>query len=223
MMLKLSLNMLGKRFDRAAPTIVKGNVPISLIAEPIAAADPNQPTIAMHYPLDDYLAAVLRTPDHQNWVRKVAGEIAVSNEPHSDDLATLGAPEQAAGMWLAMALRFQRLIANNPRAVSLDANLLFEQSVETIVAASGHFGAAIDGDAASVLAQGPLFATYGKDPTRAYDPRLRLERRAEAKQRLAPEIAAARTWVETRAAALGLDDALGRPLIGGPVALLGRL
>jgi hypothetical protein len=218
-MLDFSLTMLGKRFDPATPTIVKGNVPISLIAGEVAAVDPGQPALVMHYPLEDYLAAVLRTPGHQDWVRRVASEVSLSKAPWVGDLADAGAVLQAAGLWLAMALRFQRLVEVNPDAVSVDANLLFERPAETIVAASRHFGTPIEQDQALGLAQGPLFATYGKDPSRAYDPQLRLARRAEAKQQLAAEIAQARAWVTERAADLDLAASLDRPLLGEPVAL----
>ena len=220
-MMRLSLTMLAKTFADGQPNVVKGNVPISLIAGDIDEIDPAQPLILMHYSLDDYLAAVLRTLDHQNWVRKVADEVAVGRDPAIGAIDTLGAAEQAAALWLAMVARFERVLGENPNARSLDANVLFDRPAETIVAAARHFGSPIERGAADEIAAGPLFATYGKDPSRAYDPQLRVERRAEAKQRLAPDIARARRWVEERAGQVELGAALPRPLLGEAVSLLG--
>ena len=54
-----------------------------------------------------------------------------------------------------------------------------------------------------------------------YDPDVRTAREAEAMARLAPEIDAAREWVAAASARDALPEALGKPLVGEAVSLLG--
>lgn len=220
-LLGLSLAMLGKRFDAAAPTIVKGNVPISMIGDAIADADPGQAAILLHFGLADYCAAVLRTPNHRAWVEHVVGELRLGEDPVVGDVSGLGTAQKAAALWLSMVKRFEALLARHPAMRSLDANRLFDTPAATIGAASDLFGVGLSRVEAAAIAEGPLFATYAKDPALLYDRALRIERRAATMIELASELDAARRWVETRAAIVELPDALDRPLLGDPSPLLG--
>ena len=219
-LLRLSLTMLGKRFESAAPVIVKGNVPISLIANLIANADPGQPAILLYFPLEDYCAAVLRTPGHRQWVDSIAAEIRLGSDPLVGDMTGLGTAEKAAALWFSLVKRYERLLAAHPTMRSLDANRLFDHPAETIFAASDLMGVEMSEAEAGALAVGPLFSTYAKNPALAYDPATRIERREATKVELADDLAGARRWVEQKAAQVGLPSALDFPLIGDPAPLL---
>ena len=219
-LLGLSLTMLGKRYNADAPVIVKGNVPISLIADAIAEADPGQSAILLHFPLDHYCAAVLRTPDHQKWVESVTREIRLGGDPNVGDIGGLGIAEKAAALWFSLVKRYEKLLATHPAMASLDANRLFDQPVDTIVFASDLMGVGLTSVEAEAVVTGPLFSSYAKNPDEPYEPATRIERRNETMSRLADDLLLARRWVEQRAAAVGLPTALDRPLIGAPSPLL---
>jgi hypothetical protein len=212
--LAFSLAMLGKRFDAGSSLIVKGNVPISLLGDEIAALDPDQPAILLYFPLEDYCAAVLRTPNHQQWLATVTQEIGLGHDPIVGEIADLTLPEKAAALWYSMIKRFERLIAVNPQVRTLDANMLFDRPADTVAAASKLLEAGIDVDEASTIAGGTLFSTYSKNPDVPYDPALRIERREEAKTRLSSELLEARRWVDRRADQFGIPSKLGSPLLG---------
>jgi hypothetical protein len=218
--LEFSLAMLGKRFAAGSPLIVKGNVPISLLAGPIAEIDPGQAAILLHFPLEDYCAAVLRTPNHHRWLESVTTEIDLGGDPLVGDISRLGTAEKAAALWYSMIKRFERLLAAYPAMRSLDANQLFDRPMETIGAANELFEAGLEAAEMANVAAGPLFLSYSKNPAVAYDPATRIERREQAKATLAAELRQARRWVEQRAAETGLPAALARPLVGEPATLL---
>ena len=217
-LLGLSLTMLGKRFDPALPVVVKGNVPISMIADAIADADPGQAGILLYFPLDDYCAAVLRTAEHRAWVEAVTTELRLSEDPLVGDLDGADTAEKAGALWLSLIARYDRLLSANAALRSLDANCLFDAPAATITAAADHFAIPLGIAVVEAMVAGPLFSTYAKSPDRPYDPALRVERNLAAKRDHAADLASARRWVEQRANTL--PAALGRPLIGGASALL---
>ncbi len=218
--LAFSLSLLGKRFAAGSPLIVKGNVPISLLAGAIADLDPGQAAILLYFPLDDYCAAVLRTPGHQRWLESVTSEIELGSDPLVGDILRLSVAEKAAALWYSMIKRFERLLSLHPAMRSLDANQLFDQPAETIAAASELLDAGLGAAEASAIADGPLFSNYSKNPAIPYDQVTRVERREQAKAMLASDLHLARRWVEEHAAVAGLPAALDRPLLGAAAPLL---
>lgn len=218
--LAFSLTMLGKRFAENSTVIVKGNVPISLLAEPIATSDPNQPAILLYFPLEDYCAAVLRTPGHQGWVERVTGDIKLGGDPVVGEIAGLTTAEKAAALWYSMIRRFERLLSKHPRMRSLNGDQLFDHPAETIAAASDLLSAGLTANEAQAVAEGPLLSSYSKNPSVAFDNKARRKLRAEAKAQLRTELAQARRWVETRVSDDPLPSSLGCPLLGDSPALL---
>jgi hypothetical protein len=219
-LLTLSLTMLGKRFSPSSTVIVKGNVPISLLGETIAEMDPGQPAILLYLPLEDYCAAVLRTPGHQGWVERVTANVTLHRDPLIGDMTGLTVAQRAAALWYSMIKRFERLLARYAEMRSLDANQLFNRPAETITAASDLLGAGLDAQQAEAVAKGPLISTYSKDPNLPFDNGVRRERSDEAKKRLADELRSARAWVDKRAADHGIPAALDGPLTGQFAPLL---
>ena len=219
-MLGFSLSMLGKRYADAQPIIVKGNVPTSFIAEAIDKADPGRPTILLHYPLEDYLAAVLRTPNHMQWVENVAEEVRLTEVPHFSELALASTPLKAAGLWLGMMRVFQAVEDRNGNARALDANYLFQERVATLMAASKLMEMPFEEAEAEKIANGELFTRYGKNPDQPYDPAVRLERRKATLAQIPGEIAEALDWAGKKAADLGLRNEFHAPLVGDGGKLL---
>ncbi|MBA3897531.1 MAG: hypothetical protein H0X36_10455 [Sphingomonadaceae bacterium] len=202
--LALAAAMLGKRYRADAPTIVKANVPVNFILPELMALDPGAPAILLHYALDDYLLAILRSDNHRAWLGRVSAELA-GHLAAADDDAT-----RAASLWLAQMRAFEKAIARFPNMRSLDAEALFATPAPVIAAASAHFGAPMRADEAEAIVAGPLFATYSKDPGVAFDNDARVARRAGLARTLAPELAKARAWVEKQG---GEVIRLARPLI----------
>ncbi len=219
-LLEFSLSMLGKRFAPDTPLIVKGNVPISLLASQIADFDPGQPAILLYFSLADYCAAVLRTPNHQRWVESISREIGLQQDPSIGDIANLSVAEKAAALWYSMIKRFERLLALHPAMRSLDANQLFDRPAATIIGANDLFDTGLSETEASAVAGGPLFATYSKNPNIPYDPATRVERREQTKSLLKAELDLARRWVDQRTGLAAVPQALDRPLLGQSARLL---
>ena len=126
--------------------------------------------------------------------------------------------ERTACLWFAQMKAFEALASANVR--SLSAAELFGRPAETIQACAGLFGLALrDGEAAEI-ASGQLFETYSKNPALDYDPEVRAAREAEAKRRLAPQIAEAEGWARAARDRHGLAETLGFALFGDPPSLL---
>ncbi|GAA4020238.1 hypothetical protein GCM10022280_20670 [Sphingomonas swuensis] len=219
-MLGLSLHMLGKRFDPAQPVIVKGNVPISMIGDAILEADPDRAAILLYFPLVDYCAAVLRTPNHLGWVQSVTRELRLAEDPLVGPIDGLDPGALVGALWFSLIKRYERILSQNGAARSLDANQLFDEPQATVAASARLFEVALSEEEIAERVSGPLFSSYAKDPSQAYAPEQRVERREAWKQDNAVLIDSARRWVGEAASRHGLPAALERPLLGDPAPLL---
>ena len=193
--LATTLAMLAKRYRPDAPTIVKANVPINFLLSEIAAADRDARAILLYCTLGDYLLAILRSDDHRAWLRRVTAQLA----PYLGDLAAATDAERAAALWLAQMREFAGAIAAMPHARSLDAEAFFGTPREILALAARHLDVSMTDEAIEALVDGPLFSTYSKNPTVAFDNAARLERRHYLGRRLAGEIAQANGWIERKA------------------------
>jgi hypothetical protein len=188
--------MLSKRYRPDAPTIVKANVPVNFLLPELIALDPQARAIFLHLPLADYLLSILRSDNHRTWLRNVTTLLSA----HLAPVAGLGDAERAAALWLAQMRAYAAAIARMPNARSLNAEHFFATPAETLRAAARHLGADLSDDEVRGVAAGPLFATYSKDPTVAFDNEARLARRRALEGALAAEIAAAGTWIASNGA-----------------------
>jgi len=219
-LLGLVATLLGKRWEPEAPVIVKANVPVNFIAGRLMAGDPRAPAILLHFPLAQYLAAILRTEGHVRWTEGVFAELSLAESPACAASPPRSAAEKAAALWFAQMKAFEQLLRDYPVTRSLDATCLFGRPAATVDAAARLFGLPLAPGEAEAIAGSELFHSYSKNPALDYDPEVRLAREAEALRRLEREIAEARAWVEGAAARQGLPAALDRPLAGEPAALL---
>jgi hypothetical protein len=216
--------LLSRRAQKSAsPTIIKANVPANFGPAGAISADPAERAIFLYFPLESYLLAILRSPNHRAWVRAITDSLAPAI------VAAIGAPlpdadaQRAAALWLAQMRLFNAALAAAPHSRSLDAEALFTAPAPVLAAAATLFGQPIPAAEIDSIVNGPLFATYAKNPAFAFDNAARVARRNEAATALAPELAAARQWVAPRLAENPLPRRLPQPLVPGlmPRDLLG--
>lgn len=212
------LSMLGKRWEAGTPVIAKANVPVNFIARQVMDCEPDTAAILLHFPLEDYVAAVMRTEGHERWVDAIFEEMKLAASLWAADREPRTTAERAACLWFAQMKAFEDLPRDYANVRSLSAGVFFGDPASTIDAAAELFGIALENGEAAAIAKSEIFKTYSKNPALDYDPEVRAAREAEALRRLSAEISAARDWVGGARAAHGLADALGSPLLGEPVA-----
>lgn len=201
--LALVLAMLSRRYRSDAPTLVKANVPVNFLLPQLTETDAAARAILLYLPLRDYLAAILRSATHRNWLRNVTHQLAA----HLGDLSPSSDAARAAALWLAQVRAFTAALARMPNARALDAETLFAEPA-TVLKAAAHLEIPIPSDTLEATVAGPLFATYSKDPSLAFDNTVRLARRAEVAQAIAAELDEAQAWVAERTAGAAPDAAL---------------
>ena len=202
--LALTLAMTGKRYRPDAPTLVKANVPVNFLLPQLAVADPGARAILLYLPLRAYLLAILRSDNHRNWLRNVTTQLAT----YLGDLSTLADAELAAALWLAQVDAFTQALVSMPHARALDAEVFFNDPIAVLKLAAPHLGIPIDAAALEASVAGPLFATYAKNPSLAFDNAARIARRAEVERAIMPELDAAEAWVARHGARSSPDLAL---------------
>lgn len=190
--LSATFGLLARRYAPAAPTVVKANVPVNFLLPQITLSDPAARAIMLYCALPDYLLAILRSDNHRTWLRTITTQFA----SHLGDLAGRSDAELAAALWLAQTQRFASALAAMPQARSLDAEDFFARPAETLAAAARLLGIPATVGAIDALVSGPLFATYSKNPSVAFDNAARIARRNSLRASLAGEIDAARAWLD---------------------------
>ncbi len=193
--LRLALGLLTRRYDNAAPTLIKANVPVNFILDDLAASGAVARGIVLHCGLEDYLAAILRSDNHRAWLRNVTGQLGarLGIDPELAD------GELGAALWLAQQRRFAALVAAQPGVRSLDAEHFFAAPGPVLGSAARHLDIAPAPEAVAALVAGPLFATYSKNPAHAFDNAARLARRAALGPEVEEDIARAVAWLERHA------------------------
>ena len=222
--LRLITGLLGRTFDEGEHPVVKANVPVNFILEPLMAVAEGNRGIALYAGLDRYLLSVLKTPRHRQWVgnvlRQLAGGIAGTPPLTAADLNDLSAPRAAACLWLAQHYRFAAALESDPRLASLDCEDLFSRPAEVLVGACAHFGLDVPTDDIEAVVTGGLFQRHAKDLGRPFDSAAREAELATLRETMAGELADARAWAEAILARAPLRLPLPRPLLapGGDAA-----
>lgn len=219
-MLELTTSMLGKRYTTEQPVIVKANVPVNFCADDIMAVVPDAPALLLYFPLDTYLAAVMRTKSHENWVEKVYAELHLSKNIFTEANEPRTTATRAAALWFAQMKKFEDLQRRYSNVHSLHSGHFFAQPGETIFAAAQLYGVPMDLDQAATIVDSELFSSYAKNPALDYDQEVRGAREVEAKLRLAPQIREAIQWAIDARNRFGLPEALIRPLVGEAARLI---
>jgi hypothetical protein len=212
--LQTTLALLSKRYREDAPTLIKGNVPTNFLLPRIAALDRSAAMIFLYLPLRDYLLAILRDEDHRAWLRRVTKSLGA----HLPPLGNASDAQRAAAMWLAQMEVYASVGRDLAAARSLNAERFFADPAAVLIAAATHLGMDVDVGSVHAVVAGPLFATYSKNPTVAFDNSVRLARKHEADRRLMNEIDAAEVWLQAYAnrAGAALDQLDAMRLSIGP-------
>ncbi|CAM3033941.1 Sulfotransferase family protein [Sphingomonas antarctica] len=184
------LGLLSRRYRPDLPTLIKANVPVNFVLSRIVAAVPGMRALFLHMPLESWLAAVLRSPQHRHWVHQVSTLVGLPVEV--DDAAA------AAQLWLAQTDAFRAAMMLLPDSVSLDADRFFSHPAEAIAASAPALHVAMSGGEAAQIAAGPLFTHDAKRPANVFDNAERVRRALATKAAIAIEISAARKWIEAR-------------------------
>jgi hypothetical protein len=190
--LALVTAMLARRYATDAPSIVKANVPVNFLLPRITSSDPAASAIILYCALPDYLLAILRSDNHRRWLRSVTTQLGA----YLGDMTGFSDAERAAALWRAQTQRFADALVLMPEARTLDAERFFTQPEPVLMAACAQLGIAAVPAAIPALVAGPLFATYSKNPSVAFNNAARQSRRALLEPALAGEIDAARRWLE---------------------------
>lgn len=217
--LTLVAGMCGRRYGSDARALVKANVPVNFVIDDLLADDADAPVILLYFPLADYLAAILRGPNHRAWLRRVTDElrggIAALVGRFGDSDA-----ERAAALWLAQLRAYAATLDRYPNTRSLDANAFFDSPHAVIVAAAALLGRPVGDAAVDAIVAGPLFATYSKNPAHPYDNATRTALREAAAPAILPELTSARAWVAARLSVYPLPVRLTPSLVGDAPLLL---
>lgn len=221
-MLHMVLSMYGKRWPFESAVVVKANVPVNCIAEQVMGLNPQAPAVTLYFGLEDYVAAVMRTEGHENWVETVYAELRLDRHPLVCGAVPRSTAERTAALWFMQMKAFEAVLTGFANTRSLDAADFLESPVPAIAAAAQLFGVQLSEADLRAMVGGDLFQTYSKNPTLDYDPEVRLAREAQSKTRLAAEIDAAFAWAEAAKARHGLVEAFAKPLSGATRALLRR-
>lgn len=218
--LRLAMLMLGRRYGQDEKVLVKANVPVNAIIADLLAKTPYPQALLLHFGLEDYLTAILRSPNHRKWVENIYAEMELGKHPETGSFQELQNAEKAAALWLWQIRIYADTLAANPEVRSLDANILFDEPQRCLKAASDYFSCPVDDDEGQRIISGELFSTYSKNPNAAFDNNRRKERVAETRSALADEFKMARNWVESRLDTSLLPPRLAQPLCGENSALL---
>ena len=171
--------------------------------------------------LNNYLLAVLKSPQHRQWVHSVSRELG-----KGIDVVTGTTPRQresmsdaaaAACLWLTQIRLFHQALQQHENLCSLDTESLYNEPRETLLASFNWFGQDIDEDRVASIVAGDLFSQYSKDPRQDYDNEARLADRAQLSETLSSELQEAATWLENCGGPM--PNELLRPLAGVPPAL----
>ena len=156
-LLDLATAMLARRFQDTKSVIVKANVPVNFIIPDLMSRTPLSPAIFLHFALEDYLYAILRTPNHRRWVANVTRDLLPAIEAKSGSLAGLDVAKRGAALWLAQMCQYAEALVRYPNARSLDAELLFNEPRLAVAAAafSVPIGSLLDVAVANAVYQSP--------------------------------------------------------------------
>jgi len=219
---ELAATLLSRRYNQDGPVILKANVPANFIIEPLMQLRPEQPAIFLHFSLELYLLAILRSAGHAQWLDRVSKELQ-----GGIDGATGAAhpaqspPTQAARLWLAQMSEYAKALEKYPNAVSLDAEAFFNQPRDVLAASFTRFGQPQTSAQIDSIVQSDLFTRYSKDPNMAYDNAARLSLQQALRRELGGALTEARRWIEGQPAAKRLPAKLAKPLVGDGCQLLG--
>ena len=216
-----ALRLLARPFPGDQAVVVKPSNVVNGLAAAMLAIQPQAHAIVMHAPVDDFLTSIAKKGlDGRRWVRELFVKLRAEGRVQAlgfTDLDFLGQTDlQIAAMaWLAQQSLFGSLIAGAPGRVRvLDSAAFLAQPDAALAHAAAHFGLALDSAGLAQILAGPL-QRNSKDGGR-YTAADRAADYDTGRAAHGDEIAKVAMWASEVAHAVGIDTALGSPLIAPP-------
>lgn len=214
--LELSLALLNRRYTKDAPVIIKGNVPVNFMIPALLERSTDSPAILLYLSLENYLLAVLKSPNHRSWVATIFAELSSAVEVVMgftvEQRDRLSIPEAAGCLWMVQMAIFSQILQAYSNVRTLDAEIFYGEPENTLHQCFEFFQQSIDGSTISDIVKSDLFTRYSKDPRQAYDNNTRLAQREAIRDQLAGDIDKAREWVNQHTGQVALPLKLGKPL-----------
>ena len=197
---ELVTGLLGRKYESSQPTIIKANVPVNFMVPALMDVSPNSKGIFLYHTLEHYLLSILKSQNHQNWVKSVSALIGHRADEiigiNAQQRAELSVPQLAAYLWLAQITIYNDMLIKYPNTCSLNAEEVYNRPQSALSAAFEFVGQSILPEKVSAIVEGGLFSHYSKIPTVKFDNNMRLNMRDELRKILASELLEAREWVE---------------------------
>jgi hypothetical protein len=215
--LRLVTGLLGRRYLESEPVLVKANVPVNFMLPELLSLHEDSCGVMLYSGLKQYLASVLKSPDHQRWVvnviRQLAGGIKQIPALSSVMVDKLSPPEAAACLWLVQMSKYVQALELHSNLRTLVSDAFFEQPGATLQAASDFMGLGFSAPEIQEIVASGLFTLHAKKPGMVYD---NAARKDEYRRQLADNqqlISAGMEWVEDYLSQLDLPEILPSPLI----------
>lgn len=222
--LDLSLALLSRSYTSGAPIIIKANVPVNFMIPMLLETGTENRSILLYLGLENYLLAILKSPNHRSWVASIFAELGPAVGAimgiSAEQRQGLSIPEAAACLWMAQIAIFNQITEAHPGVRTLDAESFYGDPEDTLQKSFGFFEQAIDGSTVAEIAKSDLFTRYSKDPRHSYDNETRVAQREAIRAQLAGDINKARDWVRQHIEQLTLPAKLGKPLSNTASSLL---
>lgn len=213
-----ALRLLGRPFPGDQAVVVKPSNVVNGLAAAMLAIQLQARAIVMHAPLEDFLTSIAKKGlDGRRWVRELFVKLRAEGRVQPlgfTDLDFLGQTDlQIAAMaWLAQQSLFGSLIAGAPDRVRvLDSAAFLAQPDAALARAAAHFGLTLDPAGLAQILVGPL-QRNSKDGGR-YTAADRAADYDTGRAAHGDEIAKVVLWAQEVARTVGIDTALGSPLI----------
>lgn len=223
--LRLAVSLLGRCYNKSGPVVVKANVPVNFVIPQLMRVSPGTRAVLLYSTFENYLLAVLKSSDHQQWVQLLFEQLASALSRiigiGSSILSRLSPAEMAACLWAVQMTIFTAVAREFSHTKTLDSEALFENPTDAVTHCFGFFGQPVKDDRISQIITSDLFRSYAKSHERKhYDIAKRIEDRVVLKRRLKTELVQARAWLDANIGSLGIPTRLPNPLSGeGPLLL----
>lgn len=222
--LDVALAMLNRRYTKDGPIIIKANVPVNFMLPNILETSQDHRSIFLYLSLENYLLAVLKTPNHRSWVAAVSTELGAAIESvigiTPEQRQGMSIPESAACLWMAQVVIFEEILKKSANARSLDAEVFYNDPESTLQKAFGFIEQTVDSSDISDIVSSDLFNRYSKNPSQNYDNDTRLAQRDAIREQLSGDLEKGREWVTRRSEQFEIPSVLSKPLTETASSLL---
>lgn len=209
---ELAMAFLSRSYNPEMAPIIKANVPVNFILDEVLASGKNNCALLLYMTLDNYLLAILKTPNHRQWAVRVSGFVSAGLQKtlklSRAQLEGLSEPEVVAALWMAQILNFNQVSTAYQNIKAVDSELFFNHPKTVITAANSLFGQKVSESKVDDIVASELFFSYSKNPDMQFDNSQRLTLKEQIKEDLAPDLVVARNWVENYLSTRSIPDVM---------------